>query len=172
LKKPEVAERIRELRPRSAVASSGDLDPEFVIQNLLRVLQKSVDSGRFTAANRTLELLGKFQGMFNDRRNDRREQDANLPDLDSMNPDQIFQYMRNKIIDVNPEWQLINRRIPNGLDGKRDELVRHLTTQLRNIDPRIEVIDPGALEVAAEATAEVPPASSSNPGDQAEPIVH
>ena len=147
-KRPLVAARLEEKLPETAVASTEDLDPEFVIQNLLQVLQKAVDSGKFSSANRTLELLGKFQGMFNDRRNDRRERETDLPDFDGMTPEKIFNYFRRSMADANPSWVLIDKRAPMGAEGNRDELVAHYRTQLRNIDPEIRVLDP--KEVQAE----------------------
>ena len=36
--KPEVAQRIEELRPRSEVKTSGDVDPEFVMEQLRGII--------------------------------------------------------------------------------------------------------------------------------------
>ena len=96
-KRPEVTARIEELRPRSEAASSGDLDPEFVIQNLLQVLQRSVESGKFTAANRTLELLGKFQGMFQSQ----RDNPTSSP-LDDMDSEQLVTFVRRSLTNLGP----------------------------------------------------------------------
>ena len=156
--KTVVAQRIEELRPRSEATSSGDLDPEFVIQNLLQVLQKAVDSGKFSSANRTLELLGKFQGMFADSKRDNRTVESNLPDFYSMTHEEQFNWFASKMSNLKPSWVLVDRRTPLAAEGKRDELVRHFRDQLRGIDPDITVFDP--KEVQAKPTEDGGTASS------------
>ena len=93
-----VVQRIEELRPHTEAASSADLDPEFVIRNLLQVLQKAVDSGKFSSANKTLELLGKFQGMFNESRRGNRQADP----LDDMDSEQLKHFIRRHLIGLGP----------------------------------------------------------------------
>ncbi len=157
--KTVVAQRIEALRPRSEATSSGDLDPEFVIQNLLQVLQKAVDSGKFSSANRTLELLGKFQGMFADSKRDNRMVEPNLPDFYKMTYEEQFNWFASKMSNLKPSWILVDRRVPLRAEGQRDEMVKYFRDQLNAIDPDITVFDP--KEVQAKPTEDDGTASSA-----------
>lgn len=141
--RPLVTKRIEELRPQSEATGSADLDPEFVIQSLLKNLSKAADSGKFSSANRTLELLGKFQGMFNESRRDSRMVDP----LDGMDEQQLVKFVRRTLTDLGTgTLKKLGFIAIEPASAQRDEAVRFFREKLHAIDPDITVFDPQEVQ--------------------------
>ena len=157
-KRPILSARIQELRPRSEVTSSEDLDPEFVIQQLLSSLRDSVSAKKFSASNRTLELLGKYQSMWAESKNSRLGEPST--ELDGMSADEIRTWMVRKVEDLCPDLVVIKKRATQEVERSKDRasLVSHFVSQLKKVDPEITVFDP--KEVPAEPTEHGGTASS------------
>ena len=98
-------------------------------------------------ANKALELLGKAQGMFQERRSGRREWEPELPDFHAMSAEEIIRRMANDVRAADPALMLIDQRHRLKLPGRRHELVQLFRAQLQHLDPAIEVLDPQAGQV-------------------------
>ena len=111
-------------------------------------------------ANKALELLGKAQGMFQERRSGRREWEPELPYFHAMSAEEIIRRMANDVRAADPALMLIDQRHRLKLPGKRDELVSIFRAQLQQLDPGITVFDPQAGSLLPEG------------GDQGAEVMH
>jgi len=65
LKKPIIQNYI--MQQRIKVEKRVHLDQDFVLKGLMKNYNLAIEAGQFGPANRALELLGKYQNMFNDK---------------------------------------------------------------------------------------------------------
>lgn len=88
-KKPAVKERIEELRKKAdkLAVQAVACDREWVLRELVATYEAARAAKNQTAANRALELIGKEQGMFIDRK-----MDVKSP-LEGLNTQQLQQLM-------------------------------------------------------------------------------
>lgn len=81
-KTPAVQERIRQLEAQ--VAEDNRVTIERIIASLLRIAEKAEEDGRFAAAIRAQELLGKYLGMFTEKTESNINFHANTADAASL----------------------------------------------------------------------------------------
>ena len=139
-----MAQRIEELRPRSEVTSSEDVDEEFVLSSLLEPYNKALARGKVSAANRALELLGKKLRLFQERNTRHGQHDP----LDEMDDQQLVKFIRRTLMDLGPgSLKQLGLIAIEPVSSQRDEAVRFFREQLRAIDLEITVFDPQAGQV-------------------------
>ncbi|MHC4640521.1 MAG: terminase small subunit [Planctomycetota bacterium] len=68
-KDPRVAAAIQEVRERytTALECKTDITVEEIVSRLNRVYQEAIDKGRLSDANKALDLLGRYKGMYADQ---------------------------------------------------------------------------------------------------------